>query len=239
MPRTSADHTAPCRYRHPCAESGHAGRVAGGRAGFADYKRYPDVQTTILAASGEIQLHFKTRAETSDAAQQRVDEAAGAVEDELDDFVFSRNGEPLEQIVGYYLQMRNATVSVAESYRRPSSGTHYVDQRQLAIFCRRRRRVFEQIEDQPAGLGSDDEKHGAVSSEVAAALAEGIRYRCESTFGIGITGIAGPTGGSPEKSVGLVFHSLASNSGTEVVERQFPGDRKLIRRSLVRWPWIW
>src|SRR5260370_14205899 len=79
------------------------------------YKRYPDVQTTILAASGEIQLHFKTRAETSEAAQQRVNEVAGAVEDELDDFVFSRNGEPLEQIVGYYLQMRNATVSVAES----------------------------------------------------------------------------------------------------------------------------
>ena len=73
------------------------------------------------------------------------------------------------------------------------------------------------------------EKHGAVSREVAAALAEGIRNRCGSTLGVGITGVAGPTGGTPEKPVGLVFHALASEKGTEVVERNFPGDRKRIR----------
>jgi nicotinamide-nucleotide amidase len=196
------------------------------------YKRYPDVQTTILAASGEIQLHFKTRGETSEAAQQRVDEVAGAVEDELDDFVFSRNGEPLEQIVGYYLQMRNATVSVAESC---TGGL--LAERITSIGGSSRYFVggavvySNQLKTELSGVpAAMIEKHGAVSSEVAAALAEGIRYRCESTLGIGITGIAGPTGGSPEKPVGLVFHALASNSGTEVVERQFPGDRKLIRR---------
>jgi nicotinamide-nucleotide amidase len=73
------------------------------------------------------------------------------------------------------------------------------------------------------------EKHGAVSKEVAAALAEGIRYRCETTLGVGITGIAGPGGGSPEKPVGLVFHALASEQGTEVIERKFPGDRQRVR----------
>jgi nicotinamide-nucleotide amidase len=73
------------------------------------------------------------------------------------------------------------------------------------------------------------EKHGAVSNEVARALAEGIRKRCGATFGIGITGVAGPTGGTPEKPVGLVFHALASEKGTEVVERKFPGDRQRIR----------
>ncbi len=73
------------------------------------------------------------------------------------------------------------------------------------------------------------ERHGAVSREVAAALAEGIRYRCEATLGIGITGVAGPAGGTPEKPVGLVFHALASDSGTEVIERNFPGDRTRIR----------
>jgi nicotinamide-nucleotide amidase len=73
------------------------------------------------------------------------------------------------------------------------------------------------------------EKHGAVSREVAAALAEGIRKRCGATFGIGITGIAGPTGGTPDKPVGLVFHALASPSATDVVERSYPGDRKRIR----------
>src|SRR5215472_13462350 len=77
------------------------------------YKRYPDVDTTILAGAGEIELHFKTQAATLDAAQARADEVAGLVEDELDDAVYSRNGESLEQIVGYWLQMRNATVAVA------------------------------------------------------------------------------------------------------------------------------
>src|SRR5246500_1583604 len=79
------------------------------------YKRYSDVQTTILAGAGEIELHFKTSAPTLDAAQARADEVAGLVEDELEDAVYSRNGESLDQIVGYWLQMRNATVAVAES----------------------------------------------------------------------------------------------------------------------------
>jgi nicotinamide-nucleotide amidase len=82
-----------------------------------------------------------------------------------------------------------------------------------------------------AGVPADMiERHGAVSREVAAALAEGIRYRCESTLGVGVTGVAGPGGGSPEKPVGLVFHAVASDTGTEIVERNFPGDRKRIRR---------
>ena len=79
------------------------------------YKRYPDVQTTILAGAGEIQLHLKTRAASLEAAQQRVDQLAEEIEEELDDTVFSDNGESLEQIVGYYLQMRDATLAVAES----------------------------------------------------------------------------------------------------------------------------
>ena len=82
-----------------------------------------------------------------------------------------------------------------------------------------------------AGVPADMiERHGAVSREVAAALAEGIRYRCESTLGVGITGVAGPSGGTAEKPVGLVFHAVASAQGTEVVQRIFPGDRKRIRR---------
>jgi PncC family amidohydrolase len=73
------------------------------------------------------------------------------------------------------------------------------------------------------------EKHGAVSKEVAAALAEGIRKRTQATLGVGITGVAGPTGGTPEKPVGLVFHALAGEGETDVIERSFPGDRKRIR----------
>jgi nicotinamide-nucleotide amidase len=71
--------------------------------------------------------------------------------------------------------------------------------------------------------------YGAVSEQVARALAEGIRKRCGTTLGLGITGVAGPTGGTAEKPVGLVFHALASENGTEVVKRNFPGDRARVR----------
>jgi nicotinamide-nucleotide amidase len=71
--------------------------------------------------------------------------------------------------------------------------------------------------------------YGAVSEPVAKALAEGIRRRCGTTLGLGITGVAGPSGGTAEKPVGLVFHALASEGGTEVVKRQFPGDRARVR----------
>jgi nicotinamide-nucleotide amidase len=196
------------------------------------YKRYPDVDTTILAGAGEVELHFKTRGSTAEAAQERADEVAGLVEDELDDAVYSRDGQSLEQIVGYWLQMRNATLAVAESC---TGGL--LAERITSISGSSRYFVggavvySNNLKTELAGVPADMiERHGAVSREVAAALAEGIRYRCESTIGVGITGVAGPAGGSPEKPVGLVFHALASDSGTEVAQRNFPGDRKRIRR---------
>ncbi len=195
------------------------------------YKRYTDVQTTILAGAGEIQLHFTSRAATLEAAQARVDEAADAVEEELDDAVYSRNGEALEQIVGYWLQMRNATLAVAESCTGGLLGERITSISGSSRYFAGGAIVYSNAaKSELAGVPADMiERHGAVSREVAAALAEGIRYRCDATLGIGITGVAGPAGGSPEKPVGLVFHALASADGTEVIERNFPGDRKRIR----------
>jgi nicotinamide-nucleotide amidase len=195
------------------------------------YKRFEEVQTTILAGPGEIQLHFKTHAATMEAAQARVDEAADAVEEELDDAVYSRNGESLEQIVGYWLQMRNATVAVAESCTGGLLGERITSVSGSSRYFAGGAIVYSNaVKTDLAGVPADMiERHGAVSREVAAALAEGIRYRCEATFGVGITGVAGPTGGTPQKPVGLVFHALASDNGTEVIERNFPGDRKRIR----------
>jgi nicotinamide-nucleotide amidase len=195
------------------------------------YKRYADVNTTILAHAGEIQLHFKCRAATQIVAQQRVDEVADVVEEELDDFVFSRDGESLEQIVGYWLQMRTATLAVAESCtgglvaeRLTSvSGSSRYFQGGAVVYS-------NQLKTELAGVPAEMiEKHGAVSREVAVALAEGIRYRCDSTLGLGITGVAGPGGGTAEKPVGLVYHAVASNTGTEVTPRNYPGDRQRIR----------
>jgi len=196
------------------------------------YKRYKDVETTILAGAGEIELHFKTRATTLDAAQARADEVAGLVEDELDDAVYSRNGESLEQIVGYWLQMRNATVAVAESCTGGLLAERITSVSGSSRYFLGGAVVYSnQLKTELAGVPADMIlRHGAVSREVAAALAEGIRYRCESTLGVGITGVAGPGGGTADKPVGLVFHAVASDSGTEVVQRNFPGDRKRIRR---------
>jgi nicotinamide-nucleotide amidase len=195
------------------------------------YKRYTDVQTTILAGAGEIQLHFKSRAETLAAAQARVDEAADAVEEELDDAVYSRDGQSLEQIVGYWLQMRNCTLAVAESCTGGLLGERITSVGGSSRYFAGGAIVYaNSLKSELAGVPAEMiQRHGAVSREVAAALAEGIRYRCEANLGVGITGVAGPGGGTPEKPVGLVFHALASDSGTEVIERNFAGDRKRIR----------
>ncbi len=73
--------------------------------------------------------------------------------------------------------------------------------------------------------------HGAVSEPVARALAEGIRRAGKATWGIGITGIAGPTGGTPEKPAGTVYVALAGPQGTEVVHRVWRGDRERVRKT--------
>ena len=195
------------------------------------YKRFTDVNTTILAGPGEIQLHLRMQAPSPEAAQQRVDELVEKIEDELGDCVYSDNGDSLEQIVSYYLQMRNSTLAVAESCTGglvaerltsvSGSSRYFIGG---AVVYSNELKV--QLADVPQDLLED---FGAVSEQVAKALADGIRKRCGTTLGLGITGVAGPTGGTAEKPVGLVFHALATESGTEVIKRNFPGDRARIR----------
>jgi len=195
------------------------------------YKRFADVDTTILAAPGEIQLHLRKRAESEEAADKRLDELVELVEEELGDNVYSDNGDSLEQIVSYFLQMRDATLAVAESC---TGGL--VAERLTSISGSSRyfiggavvysNDLKTKLADVPADL---IDVYGAVSEQVARALAEGIRKRCGTTLGLGVTGVAGPTGGTAEKPVGLVFHALAGESGTEVVKKNFPGDRARIR----------
>jgi len=195
------------------------------------YKRYTDVQTTILAGAGDVQFNLFTRAASMEEAQQRVDELAGEIEDELEDAVYSSKGESLEQIVGYYLGMRGATLATAESCTggllaeriTSISGSSRYFVGGAVVYSNELKTKFADV---PASLIS---KHGAVSREVAAALAEGIRKRCKATLAIGITGVAGPLGGTEEKPVGLVYNALASEDGTQVEERKFPGDRKRVR----------
>ncbi|HZQ67444.1 MAG TPA: competence/damage-inducible protein A [Terriglobales bacterium] len=195
------------------------------------YKTYTDIETTILAGAGEIQLHLRSRKNTLEEAQARVDELVDKIEAELGDFVFSDNGDSLEQIVSNYLQMRSATLAVAESCtggllaERLTSvgGSSRYFLGGAVVYSNHLKTTFTDVPKEML------EAHGAVSSEVAKALAEGIRKRTQATFGIGITGVAGPSGGTPQKPVGLVFIGFSSDLGTEVVEKNFAGDRKRVR----------
>jgi nicotinamide-nucleotide amidase len=145
--------------------------------------------------------------------------------------VISGGGESIEQIIGYFLQMRGATLAVAESCTGgmmaeritsvPGSSRYFLGG--AVVYSNELKTKFAGV---PAKLIAE---HGAVSPEVAVALAEGIRERTKATFGVGITGIAGPTGGTPEKPVGLVYIAISDGNEQEVVERRLPGDRERIR----------
>ena len=195
------------------------------------YTRYPNIQTTILAKPGEVQLHLKCRAKTLEEEQKAVDTLAAELEDELDDAVFSSNGETLEQIVGYYLQMRSATICVAESCsggllaerltKVSGSSRYFIGG--AVVYSNQMKTLLADVP--PMMI----EEYGAVSRQVAVALAENFREICGATIGVGITGIAGPTGGSEDKPVGLVFIAVSDELGTDVAERRFPGDRDRIR----------
>jgi nicotinamide-nucleotide amidase len=196
------------------------------------YKTYTDVETTILAGRGEIQLHLRCRKDSQPEAEARVEELGDKIEDELGDAIFSRKGETIEQIVSYLLQMRSMTLAVAESCTggmlaeriTSLSGSSRYFLGGAVVYSNELKTQFANV---PKALIN---QHGAVSREVAAAMAEGIRKRCLASYGVGITGVAGPSGGTEQKPVGLVYIALAGEEGTQVVERNFPGDRKRIRQ---------
>jgi len=196
------------------------------------YKKYPNVETTLLAGQGQVEFHLRATAATKDEAQAEVDRLAGELEDELEDAVFSSAGESLEEIVSYYLQMRNAKLAVAESCTGgmiaeritsvPGSSRYFLGG--AVVYSNDLKTLFADIP--PLMI----EAHGAVSKEVALALAENIREICNADIGVGVTGVAGPGGGTEEKPVGLVYVAVTNGHKQEVVQRRFFGDRDRIRR---------
>jgi nicotinamide-nucleotide amidase len=195
------------------------------------YKLYTDVETTILAHSGDIQLNLICSKRTPGVAQERVDELASRIEEELDELIYSSHGESLEQIVLYYLGMRGSTLATAESCTGglvaqrltsvPGSSRSFLGG--VVVYSDELKTSFAGV---PAALIAE---HGAVSREVAKSLAEGIRVRTGATYGVSITGIAGPGGGTAEKPVGLVYVAVADEKETDVVEKNLLGDRERIR----------
>ncbi len=195
------------------------------------YTTYTDVETTILAHAGDIQLTLLCAKKDLATAQQRVDELASRLEEALEDWLYSSEGESLEQIVLYYLGLRQATLAVAESCTGgmiaqritsvPGSSRSFLGG--AIVYSDQLKTAFADV---PAELIA---QKGAVSAEVAEALANGIRLRTGATLGLGITGIAGPTGATETKPVGLVYIALSDPQRTEVMDRTFRGDRQRVR----------
>jgi len=198
------------------------------------YQLFPDVETTILAGSGEIQLHFFCTKPTLEEAQSRVDEVTELVEQEMGDDIFSAHGESLEEIVILMLGLHNLTLSIAESCTGgllserlttvPSASRNFAGS--VVPYTNALKTLFANV---PSELL---QKHGAVSEEAARALAEGIRSATGTSLGLSITGIAGPAiseGPDAGKPVGLVYIGLADGEDTQVKQLQIPGDRDRVR----------
>jgi nicotinamide-nucleotide amidase len=195
------------------------------------YTQYPEVQTTILTAPGEIQLHLRVWSSDYAAAERMLDDLIERINLALGENVFTSNGQTLEEIVAHEMALNQATVATAESCtggllaerltRIPGSSAYFLG----GVVCYSND-LKTAWADVPMEL---IESKGAVSPEVAQALAQGIRRRIGATLGIGITGIAGPSGGSPEKPVGLVYIALADANGSRDRTLRFPGDRERIR----------
>ena len=196
------------------------------------YQKYPEIETTVLAGQGQVEFHLRATAPTLDEAQAAVDRLAGELEDEFEDAVFSAQGESMEEIVNYYLQMRNLKLAVAESCtggliaERITSvaGSSRCFLGGAVVYSNDLKTLFADVP--PLMI----EAHGAVSKEVAVALAENIREICKADIGVGVTGIAGPGGGTEEKPVGLVFIAVSNGTKHDVVQRRFFGDRERVRR---------
>ncbi|HVM75648.1 MAG TPA: competence/damage-inducible protein A [Candidatus Saccharimonadales bacterium] len=195
------------------------------------YLRYNDVSTTILAAPGEIQIHLRTWTEDAKHANATLDELIRSIEFALGDRIFAHAALSLEQVVAQLLIDNRSTIAAAESCtggllaerltRIPGSSNYFLG----GAICYSNEMKTAWADVPPELIAAK----GAVSSEVAIALAEGIRRRVRTTLGVGITGIAGPGGGSEEKPVGTVHVALAAPSGTKERLVHLPGDREAIR----------
>ena len=195
------------------------------------YTRHEDVQTTILAAPGEIQIHLRTWTKDAQAAERQLQGIQESIVLALGEAVFTTAGKSMEEVVAQELTMHQATIATAESctggllaerLTRVAGSSAYF----LGGVVSYSNTLKSAWVDVPAEI---IEARGAVSSEVAVALADGIRRRTGATLGVGITGVAGPTGGTPEKPVGTVHVAIADASGSKERGVHYPGERDRIR----------
>jgi nicotinamide-nucleotide amidase len=199
------------------------------------YKKYENPATTILAANGDLQIHLRARCGDESQAEELLAEVAGPIEILLGDRLYSRNGDPLEVVVGELLRKEHATVSVAESCTGGMLGERFTTVPGSSdYFVGGFITYSNEMKMQLLGVGAETLEHfGAVSRETAEAMAIGARRQTHSTYALSITGIAGPDAGTSPSGepvpVGTIYVGLADPTGSRAFHRQFIGDRQRIR----------
>ena len=190
--------------------------------------RLQQTQYTILAAAADIEIHLTAQ---SSARKERL-EAATEIRRILGRHVYAEELCRLEDVVGRLMRDSGKKLSLAESCSGGLTAHRITDVPGSSQYFERGVVVYSnEAKTELLGVPAElIEKNGAVSAPTAIAMAEGIRRTARTDFGIGITGIAGPDGGTPEKPVGTVFVSLAQDGCDPQVERyNFPGERTRVK----------
>jgi len=190
-----------------------------------------DVRVGTTAKAGVISVRIVVRGAGRESAQATLDELQATVTERLGRIIFGQDDETLASAVGQLLTKRGQTLATAESCTGGlvgqlitavgGSSTYY-----LGGVVAYANQAKCDILGVPAELL---EKHGAVSERVAMAMASGCRQRLGSDWAVAVTGVAGPTGGTTAKPVGLVFKAVAGPDGASAGGYQFPGDREIVR----------
>ena len=185
---------------------------------------------TILASYGVLRLVLSAEGDEK-AAQRQLDTMEAAFREVLGLDVAAVDIDDLSEVVLEGLRMRQQTLAVAESCTGGLLSAHLTDVPGasdvfLGGVVSYSNEAKENLIDVPHETLVE---HGAVSEEVARAMAMGVRARFGSNWGAGITGIAGPTGGTEEKPVGLVHWAVAGPDGVSAKHHVFLGDRSIVR----------
>lgn len=195
------------------------------------YSAYTDVQTSILFNKSEVEVHLTAQGRNEAKADALNAEIAAKIVETLGIAVFSTDGEEMEQVVGKLLTKRGETLSVAESCTGGLISQRLTDiSGSSGYFIEGVVAYANEAKTGALGVAPEIiEQFGAVSAETAEAMAKGMRGRAKTDYAISITGIAGPTGGTPEKPVGTVFIGYSDAALTKSFKIVLPGDRYLIR----------
>ena len=195
------------------------------------YTQYKNPQTSTLFNKSELEIHLTAQCCTENEADSLNEELAAKIIEKLGIAVFSTDGEKMEEVVGKLLTENGKTVSVAESCTGGLIGERLTDVAgSSAYFIEGSVTYSNESKIKTLNVPRQlIENHGAVSAEVAEAMAKGMRENADTDYAISVTGVAGPSGGTEEKPVGLVFVGYADENEVKSIKINLPGDRFLIR----------